>query len=191
MDMWDPYVNSTRAHLPGADERIVYDRFHVAKHLSEAVDKVRREENKRLCAEGDECLVGTKYDWLRGRDGFDLAGWRQFGQLRNSNLKTARAWALKEQAMVLWDYRYPGAFRNHFKWWYNWARHSRLKPMVEKAKMLKKRLANILTYLTRPITNRLSESLNAKIQWVKHTARGFRNQKGFKTAIYFHCGTNT
>ena len=58
----------------------------------------------------------------------------------------------------------------------------------DKAKLLKKHLQNILTYLTHPITNALSESLNSKIQWVKYTARGFRNLDNFKTAIYFHCG---
>ena len=77
---------------------------------------------------------------------------------------------------------------NHFRWWYRWATHSRLKPMIEKAKMLKTHLKNILSYLTHPITNALSESLNSKIQWVKYTARGFRNPDNFKTAIYFHCG---
>lgn len=188
MDMWEPYVNSVKAHLPQPEEKIVYDKFHVAKHLSEAVDKVRRQENKQLRAEGDERLAGTKYDWLRGRDKFDHQGWRDFCRLRRSNLKTARAWALKEQAMKLWEYSYVGAARNHFRWWYRWATHSRLEPMIEKAKMLKSHLKNILTYLTHPITNALSESLNSKIEWVKYTARGFRNQDNFRTAIYFHCG---
>ena len=90
--------------------------------------------------------------------------------------------------MVLWDYTYVGVARKHFTWWYRWATHSRLKPMIEKAKMLKSRLANILTYLTHGITNACSESLNSKIQWVKYTARGFRNFNNFRTAIYFHCG---
>jgi transposase len=188
MDMWEPYINSTKANLQQSEEKIVYDKFHVAKHLGEAVDKVRREENKQLRACDDERLVGTKYDWLRGREKFDPKGWRDFCKLRRGNLKTARAWAIKEQVMKLWDYCYVGAARNHFRWWYYWATHSRLKPMIEKAKMLKSHLENILTYLTHPITNALSESLNSKIEWVKYTARGFRNQNNFKTAIYFHCG---
>ena len=188
MDMWEPYVNSTQQHLPNAEEKIVFDKFHVAKHLGEAVDKVRRREHKELRAEGDERLKGTKYDWLKGRDKFDEKGWRAFCRLRRSHLKTSRAWAMREQAMKLWDYSYRGAAENHFRWWYRWATHSRLKPMIDKAKMLKTHLKNILTYLTHPITNALSESLNSKIQWVKYTARGFRNQANFKTAIYFHCG---
>jgi transposase len=90
--------------------------------------------------------------------------------------------------MILWDLDQEGPARQHFSWWYRWATHSRLKPMIEKAKMLNKRLPNILTYFQHKITNAASESLNAKIQWVKYTARGFRNFDNFVTAIYFHCG---
>jgi transposase len=188
MDMWDPYENSIRQHLPDADEKIVYDKFHVAKHLGEAVDRVRRAENKQLREKDDNQLVGTKYQWLRNPDNFTDEQWRKFANLRNSNLKTARAWALKEQAMTLWDYRYEAPARKHFGWWYRWATHSRLRPMIEKAKMLKSRVNNILTHLKTGLTNAVSESLNAKIQWVKYTARGFRNFPNFITAIYFHCG---
>ena len=64
----------------------------------------------------------------------------------------------------------------------------RLKPMIEVAGMLKRRFENIITYLRHRITNAGSESINAKIQWVKYTARGFRNKQNFIHAIYFHCG---
>jgi transposase len=188
MDMWDAYDASVRQHVPQAEEKIVYDKFHVAKHLGEAVDRVRRAENKVLCAAGDKRLVGSKYRWLRNPDNFPDDQWRDFRELRESKLKTARAWALKEQAMVLWDYCYAGVARKHFAWWYRWATHSRLKPMIQKAQMLKARLPNILTYLNHGITNATSESLNSKIQWVKYTARGFRNFQNFVNAIYFHCG---
>ena len=60
--------------------------------------------------------------------------------------------------------------------------------MKKVAAMLKRRFENIITYLTHPITNATSESINAKIQWVKYTARGFRNKQNFINAIYFHCG---
>jgi transposase len=188
MDMWEAYENSVRQHLPGAAEKIVYDKFHVAKHLGEAVDQVRRKEHKALRSQGDERLVGTKHQWLKNPDNFTTQHWRDFQTLRQSKLKTARAWALKEQAMLVWDYRYEGVARKHFTWWYRWATHSRLNPMIAKAKMLKSRLANVLTYLKHGITNALSESLNSKFQWVKYTARGFRNFDNFVDAIYFHCG---
>lgn len=188
IDMCDAYEASLRKHLPQAESKIVYDKFHVAKQLNEGVDRVRRGENKTLRAAGDERLVGTKYRWLRNPDNFTDDQWRKFRELRTSNLKTARAWALKEQAMFLWDYSYENAARKHFAWWYRWASRCRLQPMIEKARMLKARLPNILTYLQHGITNATSESLNSKIQWVKYNARGFRNFQNFVTAIYFHCG---
>jgi transposase len=186
MDMWDPYVNSVNKHLPDANQKIVFDKFHIAGHLGEAVDRVRREERKNPTA--DDSLIGTKYLWLRNPESFTAEAWKAFQSLRKSTLQTARAWALKESAMSLFDFVYEGAARNHFKWWYNWATHSRLQPVIKVARTLKGRLANILTYLKHRITNATSESINAKIQWVKYTARGFRNKHNFVAAIYFHCG---
>jgi transposase len=188
MDMWDPYIASTKEHLPDADSKIVFDKFHIAKHLGEAVDQVRRQENRQLRSQGDDRLVGTKYDWLRHPGSFAADAWKKFKSLRDSTLKTARAWALKETAMTLFNYRYTAAARSFFQRWYGWSSRCRLKPMIEVGRMLKRRIDNILTFITHGVTNAASESLNAKIQWVKYTARGFRNQKNFINAIYFHCG---
>jgi transposase len=188
MDMWEPYIASVRRHLPNADEKIVFDKFHIAGHLGDAVDKVRRQEHKELLGVGNHTLIGTKYDWLRHPSNFTREAWRSFSELRTSSLKTARAWALKETAMGLFDYHYQGAARSDFSKWYSWATRSRLEPMKRVARMLKSRLENILTYLKHRITNARSESLNSKIQWVKYTARGFRNKNNFVNAIYFHCG---
>ncbi len=187
MEMWDPYLASVREHLPEAEKQIVFEKFHVAKHLGEAVDRVRRRENKTLRAAGDDRLKATRYDWLRHPAGMEPQDRREFAALRSSNMKTARAWALKEAAMAPFSYRYERPARKHFRWWHGWAVRSRLRPMIETARMLKRRLGNILTYLRHRITNAASESLNAKIQWVKYTARGFRNKRNFQTAIYFHC----
>jgi transposase len=188
MDMWDPYVASVRAHVPEADGKIVFDKFHVAQHLGDAVDKVRRKENKTLRAAGDDRLAGTRYDWLRNPAAMEPKDRKEFAELRTSELKTARAWALKETAMTLYSYIYERPARKHFRWWHNWAVRSRLQPMIEVARMLKRRFENIITYLRHRITNAASESINAKIQWVKYTARGFRNRQNFVHAIYFHCG---
>jgi transposase len=188
MDMWDPYVNSVQAHLPESANKIVFDKYHIAKHLGEAVDRVRRREQKVLKAEGDDRLTGTKYQWLRSPANLEDAQRREFAQLVYSELQTARAWALKETAMGLFSYVYERPARKHFRWWYNWAVRSRLQPMKEVAGMLKRRFENIITYLRHRITNAASESINAKIQWVKYTARGFRNKQNFINAIYFHCG---
>jgi transposase len=188
LDMWDPYVASIQDHLSEAEKKMVFDKFHIAKHLGEAVDRVRRREHKALKAEGDERLTGTKYDWLRNPAMMEGQQRREFAELRNSELKTARAWALKETAMSLYNYTYEKPARKHFQWWYSWAIRSRLQPIKEVASMLKRRFENIITYVRHRITNAASESLNAKIQWVKYTARGFRNKQNFINAIYFHCG---
>jgi transposase len=188
MDMWDPYVNSTRRHLPQAENKIVFDKFHIAKHLSEAVDRVRRREHKQLKASGDDRLAGTRYDWLRHPARMEPEDRKQFTAPRNSNLKTARAWALKEAMMAFFEYVYERPARKHFRWWHGWAVRSRLQPMIEKARMLARRFDNVVTYLKHRITNAASESINSKIQWVKYTARGFRSKSNFITAIYFHCG---
>ena len=68
MAMWEPYIGSTRAHLPGAEAKIVFDKFHIAQHANQAVDPVRRQEHRALQTEGHDWLVGTKYDWLRHPD---------------------------------------------------------------------------------------------------------------------------
>jgi transposase len=188
MDMWDPSITSVREHVPDADGKIVFDKFHIAQHLGEAVDRVRRKENKTLRAAGDDRLTGTRYDWLRNPAAMEPKDRREFAELRTSGLKTARAWALKETAMALYSYVYERPARKHFRWWHNWAVRSRLQPMIELARTLKRRFENIITYLRHRITNAASESINAKIQWVKYTARGFRNRRNFVHAIYFHCG---
>ena len=90
--------------------------------------------------------------------------------------------------MTLFICVYTAAARSFFDRWYSWASRCRLKPMIEAGRMLKRRLENILTFIKHRVTNAASESLNAKIQWVKYTARGLRNQQNFINAIYFHCG---
>lgn len=189
MDMWEPFISSTRENLPGGGGKIVFDKFHIAKHLGDAVDLVRRREHRELLAQDDASLKGTKHMWLRNPDNFALGKWRRFlAFLRSTRLKTARAWALKEEFMTVWNYIYEGAAERHFRRWYQWARRSRLEPMREVAAMINRHWENVKTYFRHPITNAGAESMNSKIQRVKGMARGFRNRERFRMAIYFHCG---
>jgi transposase len=188
MDMWEPYVQSTRAHLPGAEDKIVFDKFHVVKHLHDAVDHVRRGEHRALRRAGDERLTGSKYLWLRRPEDMTDEQRAAFRALQHEDLKVGRAWALKERFRTFWAYRYSGAAKTFFTRWYWRATHSRLKPMAAVAKLIQRHLPNLLTYLRHRLTNAGLEGVNAVIQWVKTTARGFRNAEHFKTAIYFHCG---
>jgi transposase len=189
MDMWPPYFDSTLAHLPDAATKIVFDKFHIAQHATQAVDKIRRQEHRALHADGYDWLSGTKFTWLRHPAKFTLTAWRDFlGFLRQTTLKTGRAWALKEMLMTLWDYVYPKNAEKHFEGWYAWAIRSRLEPIKRVARMLKSHWPNIKTFFTHRITNAGAESMNSKIQKIKVLARGFRNRDRFKMAIYFHLG---
>lgn len=100
----------------------------------------------------------------------------------------ARAWAVKERFRVFWEYPYPGAARTFFRRWLWRATHSRLRSMAAMAKLIQRHLLNLLTYLRHGLTNASLEAVNATIQWVKKTVRGFRNTEHFKIAVYFHCG---
>ena len=188
MDLWEPYVLSTRAHLPAAEDKIVFDKFHVVKHLHDAVDHVRRGEHRALKGVGDDRLTGSKYLWLMRPQAMSPAQRQAFRALQADELKVGRAWTLKERFRTFWEYTYPGAARNFFQRWFWRATHSRLAPMADVAKLIQRHLPNLLTYLTHRITNAGLEGVNAVIQWVKKTARGFRNPEHFKIAIYFHCG---
>lgn len=188
MDMWEPYGQSTRAALPAADAKIVFDKFHVVKHLHEAVDLVRRAEHRALRRAGDDRLTGSKYLWLMRPRDMTPAQREAFRTLHRGDLKVARAWTLKEQFRAFWEYTYLGAARTFFTRWFWRATHSRLRPVVTVAKLIQRHLPNLLTYLQHGLTNASLEAINAVIQWVKKTARGFRNPEHFKIAIYFHCG---
>jgi len=89
-DMWDPYINSTRDHLDKADDKIVFDRYHLMKYMTGAVDTVRKQENRALAAGGDKSLSGTKYLWLYSEENLPERHQDRFGVLRGSDLKTAR-----------------------------------------------------------------------------------------------------
>ena len=188
MDMWDPYIAATRAYIPDAKSKIVFDRYHVMKYVVDAVDKVRKQEHAELKEDGCEMLKGTKYLFLWSQE--NIPEWRreEFDNLRSKDLKVCRAWAIKENIRHLWEYYSEGWMRKYFAKWYWWATHSRLEPMKKAAHTLKGHIENIVTYAKHHITNALGESLNSKIEKVKRLACGYRNRAHYRTAIYFHCG---
>ena len=188
MDMWDPYIAATKAYVPEAEKKIVFDRFHVMRQVLEAVDKVRKQEHKELLERGEQVLKGTKYLWLWSEENIPVWRREEFDSIRAKDLRICRAWAIKENLRHLWDYHYEAHMRKYFKRWYFWATHSRLTPMKKAAKTLKVHLDNIVTYAKHRITNAMGESINSKIEKVKRLACGFRNRSHYRTAIYFHCG---
>ena len=186
IDMSAPYIAAIRRHLPHAD--IVHDKFHIAKHLNEAVDKTRRKEHRKLLKNKDERLTGTKYSWLKGMEHLSDESLAQVESLAKAELDVAKAWYIKELFRHFWTRR-DGAFaRSYFERWYNEAFKTGLPEIRKVARMLKKHLENILTYFECYITNAVSEGLNSKIQTIKANARGFRNFENYRASILFFCG---
>jgi transposase len=188
MDMWDPFVQSTLTHVPGAAGKIVFDRFHIMQHMVDAVNTVRKKEHRELIAAGDETLKGTRNLWLYSEENVPEKDLDRFDALKSIHLRTSRAWAIKESLRALWGYSSRAWAERYWKRWHFWATHSRLKPVIDVAAMLKRRISNVMTYFAHRVTNAVSEGLNSKIQTIKQMACGFRNREHFKTAIYFHCG---
>lgn len=188
MDMWPAYISATQKHIPDADHKIAFDKFHVAKYLGEAVDKVRRQEHRALLQVGRDDLKGTKYDWLMNPKNMTRAQRQLFAALRDSTLKTARAWAIKELAMDLWHYRNRTWALKAWKRWLAWATRSRLDPVKAAAKTIKRHLWGIINAIVLDIHNGHAESMNSRIQRIKRRACGFRSRERFRNAIYFHLG---
>jgi len=188
MDMWPAFINATLESLPGAKDKIAFDKFHVAKYLGEAVNKVRRQEHKALMAEGCDVLKGSKFDWLYNPQNMTYKQKKQFKTLRDSTLKTARAWAIKELAMSLWHYVSKTWARKGWARWLSWATRCRLEPIKKVAKTIKEHLWGILNAIVLKVSNGSAEGLNSRIKMIKVRSRGFRNKERFANAIYFHLG---
>lgn len=187
LDMWRAFINASREACPQAD--LTHDRFHVSKHLNEAVDQVRRAETKQLRSEGDDRLVGTRWNWLRNEENISDEIWPDFEALKDSELKTGRAWSIKECFRWFWEPHHSREeAEEYFGQWYGWAIRSRLEPIKKKARMLKRHLPELLNWCDHHITNAVSEGINSRIQSIKSAAKGFRYFENYRTRILFFCG---
>ena len=185
MDMGASFAKATRTMAP--DAKIVFDRFHVSKHLNEAVDKVRRDEHRRLLEKGDESLKNTKFLWLQGAcaEGDQALA---FEDLCARELKTAKAWAFKEMFVEFWTQPDTIAAHRFFDEWYATVMLSKLEPLKKVARMLLSHLSGLLNYIEHRITNAVTEGFNSRIQSIKAAARGFRRFANYRTRILFFCG---
>ena len=189
MDMWPPYITATRDGLPVGAEKVVFDRFHIMRAMTTAVDTVRKQEQRAFLRAGDVSpLTGTKYLWLFNEERLPDRHAAAFTTLQALHLKVGRAWALKKALRTLWTYRQGAAVHRFFAQWYAWAIRSRLESVKVVARMLKRHREGVLRFARHPITNGVAEGLNSKIMSIKRKAGGFRNAQHFTTAIYFHCG---
>ena len=188
MDMWKPYVQSTLAHVPGAAGKIVHDPFHLVKYMNEAVNEVRISEHRRLQAQGDNILKHTRQLWLYGMENVPAKHAQRFDEIKELNLETSRAWAIKEVFRSFWLCDTVKKAEHYFGQWYGWAIRSRLEPVKKVARMCKRHLGNILTFFQHRHTNGPMEGLNNAIQGLIKKAYGYRNKERFKTDIFFHLG---
>ncbi len=188
MDMWPAYISSTRKALPYADDKIVFDKFHILKHLGEAVDKVRRREHRELQADDDHRLSRTKYLWLSRPERLEGEARARIDTLRRGSLRTARAYRYKEHASRLWGYVRRGMAERLWRQWLHGALRCALEPIRVVARMIRNHFAGVINAATSDITNAMSESVNSHIQRIKKRACGFRSRTRFREAILFHLG---
>jgi len=188
MDMSAAFVKSAKGNIPLAEAKIVHDRFHVMKLAGEAVDKVRRTENRELKSLGDGSLTGTRFIWLTGLERLSDRQQERLDDLIDLGLETGKAWAFKETLRHLWTCSDEATALTYFRRWYKRVIHTKLEPMKKVARTIKERLANVVSYCTHGITNAVAEGINSKIMAIKRRVGGYRNRENFKTAIYFYCG---
>ncbi len=181
LDMSPAYISGVEQYLPKAE--MTFDQFHLVKLLNEAVDQVRREE-QRTHPE----LKKTRYIWLKNPWNHTDAQEESFNNLRSGRLKTARAYHLKLSFQDLFLVKNADDAEPLLKGWYDWAIRCRLKPIVKFAQTVKRHWRGVLNWFTSQISNGVLEGINSLIQAAKAKARGFRSFRYLETIIYLTVG---
>lgn len=185
-DMWAPYIDAIKRRLPNA--LLVFDKFHIVRHLLDAVDQVRKEEAQKLKSENPELLKKSRYIWLKNPWNLTDKQRVRLSDLEKLNLKINRAYLLKEAFRKFWDYSYQAWAKKYLDQWFWWATHSRLKPMRDFAWMIRRHQDDILNYFKVLIDNGAVEGLNNKAKAISHRAYGYRTAETFKLALYHGMG---
>jgi transposase len=198
-DMWQNYIDVIHEYC--GEAVIVFDlsacnaqagKFHIVRHLIEAVDKVRRMEAKALAEADCEVLKGTRYIWLKNPWNLTDKQRLTLSDLLTMNLKVAKAYLLKELFRKLWTYKYKGWAAKYLKRWFwpacavhadRWATHSRIKPLRDFAWMLQRHEKGILAYFKLRIDNGSVEAMNNNAKAISHRARGYRSEHTFSLAM--------
>jgi transposase len=179
IDMSQAFIKGVTEHLPQAG--ITFDKFHAIAIVNEAVDKVRRSEQKSRPE-----LKNTRYIWLKNTT--NLTGFQAdtLDDLSQSNLKTARAYRIRLAFQDLYSQPSGEDAEAYLKKWYFWATHSRLPPIIEAAKTVKRHWDGILRWFETTIANGFMEAINSLVQAAK--ARGYRSTRNLKAIIYLIAG---
>lgn len=177
-DLSPAFQKGLREEFPNA--RITFDKFHVVKLLNEAVDQVRREEQKSRPE-----LKGTRYLWIRNPLTLSAKQIAQYDRLHlpSLNLKTARAYHLKLAFQEIWQLPLAQA-EQHLKAWYRWAIRSQLEPMKRFARTIREHWTGVLNWFQSGISNGMLEGLNSLIQAAKSKARGYRSTRNLIAMAY-------
>jgi transposase len=184
-DMSPAFRKGIQENFPCA--RLTFDKFHVLKLVNEAVDQVRRQEQKNVSD-----LKSSRYLWLYNPENLSETKIKRLNTLTQMNLKTAKAYRMK---LVLQDIYKTATGRidamNKLQKWYQWAVRCRLQPMKEFAKTLKHNWAGILNYFDSRLTNAILEGTNSIVQSARTRAKGYRNVNNFIAIIYLLAGKLT
>jgi transposase len=183
MDMWKPFRNATLARAPQA--AILFDKFHIIRHLGEALDKVRKSEYARLSGRDRRFIKGQKYTLLSHRENLTLEGRQSLKTLLAANKRLNTAYLLKESFGQLWDYEREGWARRFFENWRASLKWQRLEPYEKFAEMIDRHWDGIAAYC-KP-ENKVSlgfvEGLNNKIRVIQRRAYGLRDEEYLRLKI--------
>jgi transposase len=183
MDMWKPFRNATQVHAPQA--AILFDKFHVMRHLSDALDAVRKAEYARLAGKDRRFIKGQKYTLLSHRENLTLDGRRALKTLLAANKRLNTAYLLKESFGQLWDYEREGWARRFFDNWRAALKWQRLEPYEKFAEMIDRHWDGIAAYC-KP-DNKVSlgfvEGLNNKIRVIQRRSYGLRDEEYLRLKI--------
>lgn len=184
-DMWAPYVDVIERCAPQA--KLVFDKFHIKRHLLNALNDVRKAEAASLKQKHPELLKGTRYIWLKNPENLTDRQRLQLAELeKRGGLKVLRAYELKELFDHLWEYLSKPWAKKYLDRWFWWATHSKLEPLRKFAWMLRDHQDGVLAYFDHRIDNGAVEAMNNNAKAISHRARGFRSAKAFTLAM-LHC----
>ena len=179
-DMSSAFIDGIERALPNAE--ITFDRFHVMQLAGHAVDLVRREEQKHV-----KELKRSRYVWLKNPWNHKAHEQVLFADLSKRNLKTVRAFNLRMSLRAFWDQTKAEA-EAYLERWYRWAVRSRLAPMVDLARTVKRHWDGLLRYKFSGLNNGVVEGINSKIQLARTRACGYRSVRNYITMIYLVAG---
>jgi transposase len=175
MDMWKAFETSTRENIPEA--AILYDKFHVIRHLGEALDKVRRIEYRRLSEKDREVIKGQKYVLLSHRENLTTSGRESLKKMLEQNKRLNTAYLLKESFGELWSYESEAWARKFFENWKDALKWQRLKPYEKFASMIERHWDGIAAYCKpeNKVALGFVEGFNNKIRVIQRRAYGLRD----------------